>query len=215
MSSSRSRSGFPFYLSLTTHALVAALLLPLGMRMKPKVATPSEEYQVAMLEVAGGSATAKSALMVAPVPDKKPDERPPETRDSEHSLPQKRHVPKPSGSQAKGARPQDLGTNITNGNGSDAQDATPAFPVFSPRPPVTDRRLLPSSDQQVVVDVKLSAAGEVLAETMVKSIGNALDQLVLDAVKTWRFQPATVNGRPVPSEAEVIYTFNQKYPVSG
>lgn len=95
------------------------------------------------------------------------------------------------------------------------RDATPAFPTYSPKPPVTDRGLLPSSDRQVIVDVTLSAAGEVLSEKLATSIGNALDQLVLDAVKTWRFQPATVNGRPVPSEAEVIFTFNQKYPTTG
>lgn len=212
---SRPRSRTPFYLSLTTHALVAALFIPLGMRMKPKIAPPSDEYQVAMLEVAGGSTMAKTPLMVAPVTDKKADQHPTETRDSEHPMPQKRRVPKASGSEAKAARQQDLGTSSATGNGSDMRDATPAFPTFSPKPPVTDRALLPSSDRQVVVDVKLSAAGEVLSENLVTSMGNALDQIVLDTVKTWRFQPATVNGRPVPSEAEVIFTFNAKYPITG
>jgi TonB family protein len=100
------------------------------------------------------------------------------------------------------------------GNGSDAQDATPAFPVFSQHPGVHDRSLLPDSERQVVVDVRLDAGGEVVSENLVKGIGNALDQIVLDTVKTWRFQPATVNGKPIPSEAEVIVPFRPGYPIS-
>jgi TonB family protein len=100
------------------------------------------------------------------------------------------------------------------GNGSDNASADPAFPVFSPRPPVVDRSLLPDSNQEVVVDVKVSAAGDVLEATLVKGIGNGLDQIVLDTVKTWRFHPATVNGSPVATEAELIFPFNLKYPTT-
>ena len=99
-------------------------------------------------------------------------------------------------------------------NGTDAESANPAFPVFSPRPPVSDRSLLPTSSQQVVVDVKVSANGEVLEATLVKGLGNGLDQIVLDTVKTWRFHPATINGNPVATEAELIFPFNQGYPTT-
>jgi protein TonB len=54
----------------------------------------------------------------------------------------------------------------------------------------------------------------VTGETLVKGMGNALDQIVLDTVKTWRFHPATVNGNPVASEAELIFPFNLSYPVA-
>jgi len=101
------------------------------------------------------------------------------------------------------------------GNGADQQNADPAFPVFSPRPPVGDRSLLPSSNKEVVVDVKVSATGDVLEATLVKGIGNALDQIVLDTVKSWRFHPATINGNPVATEAELIFPFNESYPVAG
>jgi len=98
------------------------------------------------------------------------------------------------------------------GNGSDAQNATFAFPTFSPKPPVTDRSLLPATDKQVVLDVKLNAAGEVIDETLVTAMGNALDQIALTTVKTWRFQSATLNGQAIASEAEVIFTFGPHYP---
>ncbi len=100
------------------------------------------------------------------------------------------------------------------GNGADRQNADPAFPVFSPHPPVSDRSLLPSSNQEVVVDVKVSATGDVLEATLVKGIGNGLDQIVLDTVKSWRFHPATINGNPVATEAELVFPFNLNYPVA-
>jgi TonB family protein len=100
------------------------------------------------------------------------------------------------------------------GSGADQQSADPAFPVFSPHPPVSDRSLLPRSNQEVVVDVKVSAAGDVLEVTLVKGIGNGLDQIVLDTVKSWRFHPATINGNPVATEAELVFPFNLNYPMA-
>jgi len=100
------------------------------------------------------------------------------------------------------------------GSGADQQNADPAFPVFSPHPPVSDRSLLPSSNQEVVVDVKVSATGDVLEATLVKGIGNGLDQIVLDTVKSWRFHPATINGNPVATEAELVFPFNLNYPTT-
>jgi outer membrane biosynthesis protein TonB len=47
----------------------------------------------------------------------------------------------------------------------------------------------------------------------VKGLGNRLDQIVLDTVKTWRFQPATVNGKPVETEAEIVFPFDLQYPL--
>jgi TonB family protein len=99
-------------------------------------------------------------------------------------------------------------------NGSDADDEHPAFPVFSPRPPVTDRSLLPPSERKIVVDVDVDALGAVVRESLVQGLGNKLDQIVLDTVKSWRFQPATINGKPVPTQAELIFPFNPSYPIS-
>jgi len=100
------------------------------------------------------------------------------------------------------------------GNGSESEDVYPAFPVFSPHPPVTDRSLLPSSPQKIVVDVVVDASGQVVGEKLVKGMGTRLDQIVLDTVRTWRFQPATINGKPVPTEAELIFPFNLDYPIA-
>jgi len=100
------------------------------------------------------------------------------------------------------------------GNGADTIDMTPAFPVFSPHPPIHDRALLPQTAEKIVIDVDLDEAGLVVKETMVKGLGNPLDQMVLQIVKTWRFQPAKVDGKPVASQAEVIFPLDRNYPVA-
>lgn len=105
------------------------------------------------------------------------------------------------------------GSGNAAGSGTDDIDAVPAFPVFSPRPAVTDRGLLPSTEQKIVVDVKVDESGAVVSEALVTGMGNALDQIVLDTVKTWRFEPAKVNGKAVATEAELIFPFDMKYPI--
>jgi TonB family protein len=96
------------------------------------------------------------------------------------------------------------------GTGSGAEDASPAFPVYSPRPQIPDPSLLPASDQNVVVDVHINAQGQVMDETLVHGLGNRLDQRILDAVRSWRFQPAMVNGAAVASVSELVFPLNPR-----
>lgn len=202
--------------SLACHAVAVAFLIAGATRASLKKPEPSTLCCVAALEVAGGSQAVRLPLPVAPAAirsTKQPLAHEPLARPA--SPPLFRRPPKGSGTNAATARPTDLGTNSVAGNGSDARNTTPAFPIFYPNPAVHDRSLLPDSERPVVVDVQLTAAGEVVGETLVKGIGNALDRMAIEIVKTWRFQPATVNGKPVASEAEVIFSFSQRYPISG
>jgi TonB family protein len=201
--------------SLACHAIAVALLIAGATRATVKEPKPSTFCCVAALEVAGGSQAVRSPLPVAPAASrstKQPLAQEPLARPT--SPPLFRRPPKASGTNAAIARPTDLGTNSVAGNGSDAQNTTPAFPVFYPNPAVHDRSLLPDSERHVVVDVQLNAGGEVVSENLVNGIGNALDGMAIEIVKTWRFQPATVNGKAVASEAEVIFSFSQRYPIS-
>jgi TonB family protein len=92
----------------------------------------------------------------------------------------------------------------TMGTGDGSDDAEPALPLFHPHPPIADRSLLPAKEQDVVVDVAISALGDVTDEKLVHGLGNGLDQVVLDTVKGWRFHPATLNGTPVASMEEIV-----------
>lgn len=97
-----------------------------------------------------------------------------------------------------------------NGVGDGTQNATPAFPVYSPSPHL-DRSLLPRTDENVVVDVNVSSMGEVLDEKLVHGLGNSVDQVILDTVKGWKFHPATVDGNAVASVAELVFPLGQRW----
>lgn len=97
------------------------------------------------------------------------------------------------------------------GIGDGANDAEPALPLFYPSPGIADRSLLPVRKQNIVVDVSISAAGDVTDEKLVRGLGNALDQLVLAAVKSWRFHPATLNGAAVASVERLVFPFDKDW----
>jgi hypothetical protein len=203
-------------LSIGMHGSVLVLLALAGRAAGDRLLAPPTDFQrLAMVEVAGGSHAVRFPLppmdMAAKIHD--PDKDPEVTRKTILPIPQTHPKVSGGGAPIKPHTGNGSGQALM-GNGSDAEDARPAFPVFSPHPPVTDRSLLPSSEKKIVVDVKLDAQGVVLSETLVQGMGNRLDQIVLNIAMTWRFQPATVNGKPVPSEAELIFPFNSSYPIT-
>lgn len=200
--------------SLTVHATVLVLALALGAIRVATVDEPTETVTVAQLEIAGGAHAVPIPLpkMQAAAETRKP------ARDEEAKLKAFRPAkPAPvKANEGGGAPPVPLeghGSGNAAGNGADDKDAVPAFPVFSPKPAVTDRALLPATEQKIVVDVKLDESGAVVSESLVRGMGNALDQIVLDTVKTWRFEPAKLNGKAVATEAELIFPFDLKYPI--
>jgi TonB family protein len=191
-------------LSAALHVLISAVVLMVQHRQRKTVVVeqaPTKFYPALLLH-AGGT---KAEWTPAPPGRKK---HPQAVKQPTSDLAMNRNPAPAAG------RPVSAPESTAAGNGADQQNADPAFPVFSPRPTVADRGLLPASNQEVVVDVKVSATGDVLEATLVKGLGNALDQLVLETVKTWRFHPATVNGSPVATEAELIFPFNRSYPTT-
>ncbi|HUD55927.1 MAG TPA: energy transducer TonB [Terracidiphilus sp.] len=202
-------------LSFALHVGVLALVVLLGTVARTRVIEPADHPALALLENAGGSHAVKIPL---PPSNFAAHTRKP-TNDSEASRKSIVPIEQPQRAMSGGGAPKaphtgDGSNQALSGNGSDAEDARPAFPTYSPRPPVTDRSLLPHSEVKIVVDVDLDALGQVVHETLVKGMGTKLDQIVLDTVRTWRFQPATVNGKPVPSEDELIFPFNPSYPIT-
>jgi protein TonB len=190
-------------LSAALHVLILSVVMMVEHRQRTVqvVEQPATKFYPAMLLYAGGT---KAPWTPAPPGRRK---HPEDVKQPTTDLAINRNPAPAAGS------PISAPESMAAGNGSDKESADPAFPVFSPRPPVVDRSLLPDSNKEVVVDVKVSATGDVLEATLVKGIGNGLDQIVLDTVKTWRFHPATINGNPVATEAELIFPFNLKYPI--
>ncbi len=202
-------------LSLTLHVSLLALTVLLGSLVRRQTVVPAPVQALALLNVAGGSHAIRISL---PPSDFSAHTRTP-THDLEAShktiLPVEEDHPKTTGGGTpKTPHSGDGAGQALSGNGSDNDDVHPAFPTYSPRPPVRDRSLLPQSEVKIVVDVDLDALGQVTRETLVKGLGTRLDQIVLETVKTWRFQPATVNGKAVASQDELIFPFNPSYPIS-
>jgi TonB family protein len=200
--------------SVAFHAGFLAFVILVGRQLRAPVVNDAEPVRIAILEIAGGTHpvpiplprmdTAARTKHPAPLADAEP----------KNILHTKQPVQRPGGGSTVAPHAGNGSGEAMAGNGSDNEDARPAFPVFSPRPPVTDRDMLPASVEKVVVDVKIDVDGAVVSESLVSGIGNALDQIVLDTVKSWRFQPATVNGKPVPTQDELIFPFDHNYPIT-
>lgn len=203
-------------ISLAAHAGLLFCLIGGGLvvRSRPAIST-AHPISVARIEVAGGSRRLYLPKDALPGPPHDSARRVKEQRNHRNDPVRPPVAPHSAPSAPLKTMNGTGGGSADRGSGSDAQDATPAFPVFSPKPRVSDRALLPGEAQKVVVEVSVSEAGDVTGETLVHGLGNALDQAVLDTVKTWRFQPATVNGKPVASQADVIFPFDENYPLTG
>lgn len=202
-------------LSVILHGSLCVIVFLFGIRARVVIVRPLHIQTVAQVAISGGS---HKIRIVLPASEMAAHTREPDM----NADPAKKTilpmlvppVQKSGGGSPKNPHHGDGSANAVVGNGSDNADLHPAFPIFSPHPPVRDRSLLPSTEQKIVVDVEVDELGTVVKETLIRGIGNQLDQIVLDVVKTWKFQPATVNGRPVATEAELIFPFDRNYVVA-
>ncbi len=61
---------------------------------------------------------------------------------------------------------------------------------------------------KVLLRLLISDEGKVLIVRVEKSSGHkAFDDAALDAVRKWRFEPATVNGTPIQCQTHLPFTF--------
>ncbi len=54
----------------------------------------------------------------------------------------------------------------------------------------------------------VDAEGKVRATAVLQSAGATLDRAADEAVKTWRYEPFTCNGKPVERRTQVTIQFN-------
>lgn len=64
----------------------------------------------------------------------------------------------------------------------------------------------PKANATVKVSFIIGTDGRVHSPFILESAGPADDQVVLDAVRTWRYRPATCNGVPTESEARIGFS---------
>ena len=85
----------------------------------------------------------------------------------------------------------------------------PALPVTT-FDPVAFPWELPDSEGNVVVEIVIDERGDIVAKTVLQSLGPKLDEKVLLALQNWHFQPATRNGSPIPSKQDAIFHFRAR-----
>ena len=76
--------------------------------------------------------------------------------------------------------------------------------------PVVDPEDLPGTEGNVVVEITIDEAGNIVNKVIVQSLGAAIDAKVMAALEFWRFRPATRDGVPIPSKQDVVYHFKPR-----
>jgi len=147
----------------------------------------------------GPSSIARQTRLQAPVPRKKPQPAPKITapRPEEDSA-----LNAPVESARAGSLVGSSSTGATSG-----YQSRPALPVVFPNPAV-DRSDIPSGVAgDVVVEVTIDEKGNVADTKVLESLGYGLEDKVLEALKNWRFTPATMNGIAIASRQDVHFHF--------
>lgn len=85
---------------------------------------------------------------------------------------------------------------------------TPPRVIYGPDPHYTDRALRAKIEGSVLISLTVTAAGEVGEATVTNGLDKDLEKEALAAVSTWRFQPATQDGKPVAKRIDVTITFH-------
>ena len=85
--------------------------------------------------------------------------------------------------------------------------ARPALPINFPDPTVHPSELPPGVSGDVVVEVTIDVAGNIVGKKVLQSIGYGIDEKCLAVLQNWRFRPATMNGMPIASRQDVHFHF--------
>lgn len=82
-----------------------------------------------------------------------------------------------------------------------------AYPTVYPDPPV-DRAELPRDlVGDVVIEVTIDSAGNVVETKIIQAIGHGIDEKIEATLRRWHYQPATLDGTPVASRHDVHFHF--------
>jgi TonB family protein len=80
-------------------------------------------------------------------------------------------------------------------------------PLYHPDPEYTDRARRKKISGSVVLSIVVTPEGTVRDAKVTTSLDKDLDQQALNTVATWKFEPATKDGKPVSVRIAVEMTF--------
>jgi protein TonB len=76
-------------------------------------------------------------------------------------------------------------------------DVVPPEKTFNPQPQYTEIARKARLQGVVIVQAIIDKQGTVTNVKVLKGLGMGLDQAAVEAIKKWKFEPATLNGKPV------------------
>jgi len=82
-----------------------------------------------------------------------------------------------------------------------------AYPIVFPDPPIVRSELPRDVVGDVVIEVTIDSAGNVIETKIVQAIGHGIDEKIEATLRRWHYQPATLDGVPVASRHDVHFHF--------
>jgi protein TonB len=80
--------------------------------------------------------------------------------------------------------------------------------IYSPEPEFSEEARKSKYQGEVTLLATITADGRTRDLLVVRSLGMGLDEKALEAVRTWRFEPAKKDGRPVAVQMNIIVSFH-------
>jgi periplasmic protein TonB len=80
--------------------------------------------------------------------------------------------------------------------------------IYSPEPEFSEEARRSKYQGEVTLLATITADGRTRDLQVVRSLGMGLDEKALEAVRTWRFEPAKKDGRPVAVQMNIIVSFH-------
>jgi TonB family protein len=112
-------------------------------------------------------------------------------------------------SEREGLRAGSAYSSLLEGSAG-AEDIKPALPIAAADPMINPAELPGGVEGDIVVEITIDEAGNIIAKRVLVSLGPAIDAKVLEALESWHFRPATRDSIPVPSKQDVHYHFKPR-----
>jgi periplasmic protein TonB len=145
-----------------------------------------------------------------------PDARPEQARIALHSPARPRHKPSPRPSALNNAQqvvsvdqPSRAGSpfgSLAQGPAS-GHDIRPALPLVFPNPAILPWQVPSGVEGNVIVEVTIDEQGNVTETKVLQGLGHGIEEKVVAALRNWRFRPAIMDGRAIPSQQDVYFHF--------
>jgi TonB family protein len=86
-------------------------------------------------------------------------------------------------------------------------EVRPALPYVFPDPPVSRDDLPPGVQGKVIVEITIDELGNVIDTKLLRGLHPSIDAKVIATLRTWRFRPATRDGRAIASKQDALFNY--------